>query len=118
MDAHEKSSISARVRFADPEPIRKAVLEYAVALRSAHPEIRSIRWFGSWPKETASPGSDVDICILVDRSEKRPRDRIVDFLPRTFPVGIDLFIYTEEELRRLRAEHPSMAMAIAEGVEV
>jgi len=118
VDAHEESSISARVRYADPERIRKAVQAHAAALRAAHPEIRSIRWFGSWPKGTAAPGSDVDLFILVDRSDKPARDRMPDFLPRTFPVGIDLFVYTEDELRRLRTEHPSLAETIQEGVEL
>ena len=118
MDAQKASPISARVRYADPERIRKAVQNHAAALRAVHPEIRSIRWFGSWSKGTASPGSDVDLCILIDRTDKPARDRVPDFLPRTFPVGIDLFIYTEEELRRLRAEHPSLAEAIQNGVEL
>ena len=81
-----------------------------------HPEVRALLWFGSWVKGSASVGNDVDLCIIVDRSDKARRDRIPDYLPRTFPVGIDLFIFTEEEFARLRREHPSLAKAIEEGV--
>ena len=45
------------------------------------------------------------------------RERASEYLPRTFPVGIDLFVYTEAELERLGKEHPSFAGAIEAGVE-
>jgi predicted nucleotidyltransferase len=65
VNAHDESSISARVRYAEPEPIRKAVRDYVCDLRAGHPEIRSIRWFGSWVRGDAGVGSDVDLCIIV-----------------------------------------------------
>jgi predicted nucleotidyltransferase len=68
---------------------------------------------GGW-----SPGSDVDLCIVVDRCAKPSRDRASDYLPSKIPVGIDLFVYTEDELERLGKEHPSFARAIEAGVEV
>jgi predicted nucleotidyltransferase len=77
-----------------------------------------MRWFGSWVTGGWSPGSDVDLCIVVDRSDRPVRERAVDYLPRVFPVGIDLFVYTEDELERLRAERPSFARAMDAGVEV
>jgi predicted nucleotidyltransferase len=112
------SSTSARVRYADPEAIRRAVDRFAAAVRAAHPEVRRIRWFGSWVSGGWSPGSDVDLCIVVDRCTLRVRERAPAYLPRTFPVGIDLFVYTEEELEHLGNEHPSFARAIESGVEV
>lgn len=118
MNAHDESSISARVRYAEPEPIRKAVRDYARDIRGGHPEVRSIRWFGSWVRGDAGVGSDVDLCIIVDRSDKSRRDRMMDFLPRVFPVGIDLFVYTPAEFDALRTEHPSMRKAIDSGLEV
>jgi len=118
VDAHEKSSISARVRYADPERIRRAVRDYAEGLRATHPEIRALRWFGSWVSVSTTVGSDVDFCIIVDKSDKPRRDRICDYLPLTFPVGIDLFILTVEEFATLRVEHPSLAEAIEGGVHL
>ena len=118
MNAHDESSISARVRYAEHETIRKAVRDYVHDLRAGHPEIRSIRWFGSWVRGDAGVGSDVDLCIIVDRSDKPRRDRTMDFLPRVFPVGIDLFVYTPAEFDALRTEHPSMRKAIDSGLEV
>ncbi|MGA2976934.1 MAG: nucleotidyltransferase domain-containing protein [Spirochaetia bacterium] len=92
--------------------------EYARLLRDSHPEIRGMRWFGSWVDGSASAGSDVDLCIIVAHSAKRRRDRIVDYLPRRFPVGIDLFVCTEAELNEMRSDHPSFAAVIDAGVEI
>ena len=118
MNAHDEYSISARVRYAEAEPIRKAVRDYARDLRNGHPEILSIRWFGSWVRGDAGVGSDVDLCIVLDRSDTPRRERVMDFLPRVFPVGIDLFILTAAEFETLRTEHPSMRKAIDGGIEV
>ena len=118
MNAHDESSISARVRYAEPETIRKAVRDYARNIRDGHPEVRSIRWFGSWVRGDAGVGSDVDLCIIVDRCDTSRRDRIMDFLPLVFPVGIDLFIYTPSEFDTLRTEHPAMRKAIDSGFEM
>jgi predicted nucleotidyltransferase len=118
VNVHDESSTSARVRYAEPERIRKAVHDYAREIRGTHPEVRSIRWFGSWVRGDAGVGSDVDLCIIVDHSDGPRRDRIMDFLPRVFPVGIDLFIYTAAEFTTLLTEHPAMREAIDAGLEV
>ena len=118
MTARNESSTSVRVRCADPEVIRRAVAGFAAEVRAAHPELRRMRWFGSWITGGWSLGSDVDLCIVVDHSFRPVRERTVDYRPRVFPVGIDLFIYTEDELERLRTEHPSFARAMDAGVEI
>ena len=94
------------------------MLDYAQRLRQDHAEVLSVRWFGSWVGGTASVGSDVDLCILVKRASRRRRDRIVGYLPESFPVGLDLFVFTPRELEQLRTQHPSFALAIDGGIEV
>ena len=75
-------------------------------------------WFGSRVNGTPAPGSDVDACVVISRSDRRFRDRIGDYLPFGFPVGIDLFPYTVAELDRLRDEHPAWYRAITSGIEI
>ena len=75
-------------------------------------------WFGSRVNGTPSPGSDVDICLVLARSDKPFRERAGDYLPVGFPVGLDLFPYTAEELDRLRLDHPSWHRAITAGVDL
>jgi len=106
---------SVVIKSANPAAIEAAVARYAEDLRERHPEIRRIVWFGSWVGGLPSPGSDVDLCLVVARSERSSRDRIPDYLPGSFPVGIDLFVYTEEEFARLPEQSPSWHDAISRG---
>jgi predicted nucleotidyltransferase len=109
---------SVRIRYADPEAIRDAVARYAASLRASAPQVKSIRWFGSWVTGTAGVGSDVDLCIVVSPTAVPRRDRLPDYMPQTFPVGLDLIVVTEQELETLRAEHPSLAQAMDSGIEM
>ena len=80
--------------------------------------MRRIIWFGSRVNGTPTPGSDVDLCVVLSGSSRPFRDRIGDYLPFGFPVGMDLFPYTEGELERLEREHPSWHEAITSGIDL
>lgn len=113
-----KSSSSVVIKSIDRNIVRQAVEDYAQALRENHPEVRRVIWFGSWVAGTPRRRSDVDICIIVDRAPEKPRDRIPKYLPTRFPTGVDLFVYTPEELARLKQKSPGWYQAIASGVDV
>lgn len=102
----------------DPERINKAVSLYAKNLRENHPEVKRVIWFGSWIKGHPTPGSDVDLCIIVDKSDMRPRDRISDYLPLGFPLGIDLIVLTAQEFAQLNDSSPGLYKAIHAGIDV
>ena len=112
------SSTSVVIKFADPERIGRAVTEFARALREKHPEVQRIIWFGSWVNGIPTPGSDVDICLILSQSGLRFRDRISQYLPSGFPVGLDLFPYTEEEFTALAEGSPSWHRCMASGRDV
>ena len=80
--------------------------------------MRRIIWFGSRVNGTPAPSSDVDVCVVLAGSSRPVRDRVGDYLPFGFPVGIDLFPYTEAELERLKSEHPSWYAAITSGIDL
>jgi len=79
--------------------------DYAARLLDACPEVEEIVVFGSFANGNYAPGSDLDLCIVLNHSDKSIRDRIPDYLPGAFPVGVDLFPYTREELNA-RAASP------------
>lgn len=62
-----------------------------------------------WPHHHPAPGRAHGV---------PPRERVVDFLPLIFPVGIDLFVFTPSEFDALRTNHPSMRKAIDSGIEL
>jgi len=111
-----QSSGSVEIKYTDPKLIDAAVRQFAAELKDRDSTVRRILWFGSWTKGTFSPGSDVDLCIIVDHDDRPRRERLPDYLPRRFPVGVDLFIYTEAEFRKLATEHPELYREISSGI--
>ena len=104
------------VRWADPERIEAAVKAYADEVRRSHSRVSRILWYGSWVSGVPTPASDVDLCVVLEGSEpRRPRDRIPEYLPDRFPVGMDLTVLTEEELADLARRAPSWHRAIVSG---
>ena len=100
------------------EQIEKAVHAYVDELCSLHPEIERVFWFGSWVSGLPTPGSDVDLCLIVSASDKIPRDRSSGYLPLGFPVGVDLVVYTPTEFERLRESSPEWYTVITSGKEI
>ncbi|KPK01876.1 MAG: DNA polymerase III subunit beta [Anaerolineae bacterium SG8_19] len=84
---------SVIIKSIDRELIKQAVESFVARLREDHPEVERVIWFGSWVTGLPAPGSDVDLCLILSSSDKPPRDRISDYLPVGFPVGVDLFVY-------------------------
>jgi hypothetical protein len=113
-----ESSSSVVVRSADRNAIEQAVDTYLGELFAGHPEVVRVIWFGSWVTEIPRPGSDVDLCLVLDRGEGPPRQRVPGFLPNGFPVGIDLFLYTAEELEVIQRERPGWYRCLTTGREV
>jgi hypothetical protein len=88
----------------DEALVRQAADEYARRLLRTRPEVEEVVFFGSFAKGTYAPGSDLDVFILLARSDRPFRDRLPEFLPGPFPVGLDLFPYTREEAASPRLE--------------
>ncbi len=109
---------SAVIKSIDRNSIKQAVASFAAQTRQKHPEVERIIWFGSWVNGLPSPGSDVDLCLILSSSDKPVRDRISDYLPLGFPVGVDLFAYTRDEFERLKVSSPGWYEAITSGVEI
>jgi len=91
---------------------------YVTWLQTDHPEVERVIWFGSRVNGLPTPGSDVDLCIVITSSIKSRCDRIPDYLPVDFPVGIDLSIYTSEEFKELRESSPYWYDVIIAGCEM
>jgi predicted nucleotidyltransferase len=84
-------------------------------LRGAHPQIRQIRWFGSWTSGRATASSDVDLCIIVDHADGPIRARASDYMPSNFPQPLDFIILTTEEWAQLPNRSPDLHRAIQAG---
>lgn len=112
------SSGSLVVKWNNDAAVEQAVRRWAKRIAAERTEVRRIIWFGSRVTGTPMPGSDVDVCLVLARADKPFRERVVDYLPLGFPVGLDLFPYTLVEFERLRREHPSWHQAVTSGVDL
>lgn len=109
---------SVVIKSVDKDRVWEAVHSYASHLREQHPEIERIIWFGSWVSGIPTPSSDVDLCLILSASDQPPRERISQYLPLGFPLGIDLFAYTKDEFEHLKDSSPGWFKTIREGIDI
>jgi len=112
----KKSSNSAKVFFADAQRAEALLAEIVRKLTAAHPEIVKIILFGSYVRGDFVPGSDLDLLIILEHSDRPFLDRIPQYLPNRVPFPVDVFPYTEAEVRQMQAEgNPFILRALREG---
>jgi predicted nucleotidyltransferase len=75
--------------------------------------------FGSHARGTADAGSDIDI-IIIAPSRRPPVERFRDYLSAILEAGgrVDLFVYTEEEFERMKAEERPFLVTALDGAKL
>jgi predicted nucleotidyltransferase len=88
--------------------------EAARALVAEQQDAAAVYLFGSLSEDRAVPGSDADILILLEQSQRRYLDRPEEFHRYFSSIGmpIELFCYTRDEAERT----PFARSAIARGM--
>lgn len=78
-------------------------------------EVKKVILFGSIAENRGLPSSDVDILIVVKESKYRFLDRALYFQSyfEDIGLGVDLFVYTEEEIEKNTI--PLVSSAIKKG---
>ncbi|MBN2025391.1 MAG: nucleotidyltransferase domain-containing protein [Actinobacteria bacterium] len=90
-----------------------------MAIAEEHPELETAILFGSFARGDSVPASDIDLLLILAWSDTDFQDRIVAFLPSRFPVGIDVFPYTREEIEKMVGEgNGFISAALREGVKI
>jgi len=85
----KKLSRSVRISYFDKKSVEESLREYLKEIEGKHPEVERVLLFGS------------------------------RFLPSRFPVGMDVFPYTEEEMEKMKEEgNFFIRRALEEGVEI
>jgi predicted nucleotidyltransferase len=83
------------LKWPDQEEVDRAVRQWAAAV--AHPEVLRIGYFGSYARGNWGVGSDLDLVVVVERSDL-PFERRGNAWDLTdLPVPAELLVYTEEE---------------------
>ena len=100
------------VKSVDRNQVRRGMDAYARRLFEAFAEIDEIIVFGSFETGNYTPGSDLDVLIVLSQSARSIRDRIPIYMPDQFPVPLDIFPFTRAELAD-RAPSPVIKAASA-----
>ncbi len=89
----------------DERTVRRAMDAWAARLLRERPEVEEVVVFGSFAAGRWAPGSDLDVFLVLGRADRPIRDRVPDYLPGPFPVGVDLFPFTRAEIEERRGSH-------------
>ena len=94
-----RSSSSCGVAFLDRHAAIAEVRATVAQLLARRPDVREAWLFGSLARGNATPRSDADLLIVVERDTRRPMDRVLEFLSLLDGVGrpCDLIVLTAEE---------------------
>jgi len=117
----ESFSGSVRIISVRRDEVLARLREVAGQIRAAQPEVKEIRVFGSIARGDQTGLSDVDVLVVLwGHDGDDPLERIRAFYPYfDLPIGVDLLVYTEEEItRRLREGDVFMQRLWAESVRL
>lgn len=108
-----------QIHWLDSQDVIRRLKTAAREMKARHPEIERVLLFGSLARGEAVPGSDADLFIILSTADRPIPDRIPRYLPEALPIGVDVFPYTREEIRRkLTEEDPFIRRALQEGIEL
>ena len=79
--------------------------------------MRKVILFGSLARGDYGIRSDLDLLVILERSDKPARERLADFLQYTSNYPTDIFPLTQAEVEsRLREDDPFLRRAEREGI--
>jgi predicted nucleotidyltransferase len=96
---------SVKIKSIDPGVVLSALEKWVEEIRRQRPEIIAAGYFGSYATGRYAPGSDLDVLVVLsDSPHRRFFDRIPELYPASFPVGMDIFAYTKEEIEKMKSD--------------
>lgn len=96
-----RSLRSSILRWPRAEAVAHAVRRWAAEVGKRRGDVLRIGYMGSYARGDSGVGSDVDLVVVVSRSDQPFGQRATGFDTTSLPVPADVFVYTEEEWHRL-----------------
>lgn len=97
-----RSLSSSVLKWPNNQVVDSSVRSWAEKVSEDRREIQKIGYFGSYARGNWGVGSDLDIVIILDRSDKPMERRASDWDTSDLPVPSDLLIYTIDEWEAMR----------------
>ena len=95
---------SSVLKWPDLETVRNALEVWSKEQVRQNSAILAIGYFGSYARGNWGVGSDLDLVMIVDRSDVPTEKRSLNCDTTSLPVPVDLLIYTQDEWARLSSE--------------
>lgn len=108
------SSTSSIKRWPTAETVLRALKSWADAQAEARPGLAALGYFGSYARNQAGFGSDIDVIAIVEHSEVSYLERTRDWPFERLPVPADLLVFTVEEWDRLQRRRGRFARVLAQ----
>lgn len=109
--------MSVRVWRIDREAILERLARWARDLGQRDENVLAVVLFGSLARGDYTAASDADVLVILRDSPLRFDERIPTFIPSYVGIGVDVFPYTLEEVKRALAEGWGVArVALTEGM--
>lgn len=105
-----RSLRSSVMRWPDRQTVDGAVRAWAARLAEREPELVAVGYFGSYARNEAGVGSDLDLVVLL-RSTGDPPERRAEL--EQLPVPAEALVYTGDEWQRLSAVSPKLYGTLA-----
>ena len=95
-----RSLNSSVLKWPNVRGVDRAVRKWAKEIVRKNPGVVCIGYFGSYARGDWGVGSDLDIVIVIERSDLPPTQRASKWDTTALPVPTDLLVYTVEEWRK------------------
>ena len=109
-----RSLNSAVLKWPGREEVDQAARRWARRVARNCDRILRVGYFGSYATGDWGVGSDLDLIVLVESSDRAFERRSVDFIPDDIPVPCEVLVYTREEWERMKAEGAKFARTVEE----
>jgi uncharacterized protein len=85
------------LKWPDKKTVDLAVRHWAEKVAQERREVMRIGYFGSYARGDWGVGSDLDIVIMLERTDQSFEMRVCDFDTKELPVPADVLVYTQGE---------------------
>jgi predicted nucleotidyltransferase len=97
-----RSLTSPVLKWPDAPKVRQALTNWVEKIIRERPDIIRIGYFGSYARGDWGVGSDLDLIIILEDSEKPFEERAGEFDNAELPVPVDTLVYTRKEWQALK----------------
>lgn len=97
MNMPVRSLSSSVFRWPDAQTVVESLRQWAAQVARERPEVARIGYFGSYARGDWGVGSDLDLVIVVDETDRAFLMRAVGWDTSALPVPADVLIYTKAE---------------------